>query len=391
MSGSLLRGARLPGLLLLLPLLFALGACGPQPPAYIAPRIAPPLGGQVSVAPNEPPRDRVGLLVPLSGGNRALGAAMLNAAQLALFDQADPRVELLPRDTGGSVGGAAEAARAALAAGARAFAGPLTRDEASAAASVARAANAPILAFTSDSSLASVGLWVLGLTPDEQADRVVAAAAAAGAQRFGLLAPNDAFGRRLEAAVRNRLTLAALPPPVVVLYVARSDVSAPARTLAEQAGPEGLDAVMIGDRGGPARSAAAALAAALPRPARLLGTALWLQDATLGQEPALVGAWFAAPDPAARQNFEARYTTAFGERPPPLAGLAYDAAPLSLRAVRDGGGSPPVGVPMMGADGPLMLLPDGQARRGLAILAVQAGGDPALVEGAQVPTAAAGF
>jgi hypothetical protein len=38
-----------------------------------------------------------------------------------------------------------------------------------------------------------------------------------------------------------------------------------------------------------------------------------------------------------------------------------------------------------------MLLPDGQARRGLAILAVEAGGEPALVEGAQVPTAAAAF
>ena len=67
------------------------------------------------------------------------------------------------------------------------------------------------------------------------------------------------------------------------------------------------------------------------------------------------------------------------------------AAALSLRAVRDGGGSPPLGAPMMGADGPIVLLPDGQARRGLAIMAVQAAGDPALVEGAQVPGATAGF
>ncbi|MBY0332653.1 MAG: ABC transporter substrate-binding protein, partial [Acetobacteraceae bacterium] len=107
----------LAGLALLLPLL----ACAPQAPPVAQPRFAPPFGGgYAGIAPREPPRERVGLLLPLSGGNRALGAAMLNAAQLALFDQADPRVELVPRDTGGTAGGAAEATRAALADGARA-------------------------------------------------------------------------------------------------------------------------------------------------------------------------------------------------------------------------------------------------------------------------------
>ena len=63
--------------------------------------------------PTEPARSRVGLLLPLSGSNRPLGEAMLNAAQLALFDQGDAGVEFLPRDTGSTAAGAAEAARAA--------------------------------------------------------------------------------------------------------------------------------------------------------------------------------------------------------------------------------------------------------------------------------------
>jgi ABC-type branched-subunit amino acid transport system substrate-binding protein len=387
------RPRRLRGLLAGLALLLPLVACAPQAPRVaLAPRYAAPFGpGYASVLPAEPPRERVGLLLPLSGGNRALGAAMLNAAQLALFDQADPRVELLPRDTGGTAGGAAEATRAALAEGARAFAGPLTRDETAAAASVARSTSAPVMAFTSDSTMAAPGVWVLGLTPDEQAERVAAAAAAAGAQRFGLLAPNDLFGRRLGEALRARLGAAGLPPPVVVLHPPRADAAGAARQLAEAAGPEGLDAVLLGDRGVQARAAAAALAEALPRPARLLGTAIWLQDtALLGQEPALAGAWFPAPDPAARQRFEARYQTAFGERPPPLAGLAYDAAALSVRTLRDGGGVPPVGTALLGADGPIRLLPDGQARRGLAILALDPSGEPVLVEPAPLPPGAVG-
>lgn len=375
----------------LLLLLVALAACAPQVPP---PRTAlPSAPGYATLAPRpaETPRARVGLLLPLSGSNRPLGEAMLNAAQLALFDQGDARVELLPRDTGGSPTGAMEATRAALAEGARAFAGPLTLNETAAAASLARAAGAPVMAFTSDSAQAGPGVWVLGLTPAEQAERVTGAALAAGARRFGLVAPADAFGRRLEEAMRGALATAGLPPPVTLLHAVRGDPAQAARQLAETAGPEGLDAVLVGEQGAAARSAAAALAEALPRPARLLGTALWLGDAGLGQEPALVGAWFPAPDPAARQRFEARYATAFGDRPPRLAGLAYDAAALSLRAVRDGGGTPPVGQALLGADGPIRLMADGQARRGLAILAVDPSGEPAVVEPAPLPPLAAGF
>ena len=68
---------------------------------------------------------------------------MLNAAQLALFDQADPAIEFLPRDTGSTPGGAAEAARSVIGEGARALAGPLTLTETAAAAAPARAAGAP--------------------------------------------------------------------------------------------------------------------------------------------------------------------------------------------------------------------------------------------------------
>jgi len=373
------------GILLLLP--FA--ACAPQAP----PRVAMPAPGYAYAPPPQVqpaiPRDRVGLLLPLSGGNRSLGEAMLNAAQLALFDQADPRVEFLPRDTGGSAGGAAEAARLALNDGVRAFVGPLTFGETAAAANPARAAGVPLLAFTNDASQAGPGVWVLGITPTEQAERMADAAAARGARRFGLLAPQNDFGRRLAAGLRSRLALIGLPPPLVVTHAPRGDVVQAAQALATEAGPEGLDAVLLGQAGERARAAAAALAAALPRPAQFLGTMLWLQDPLLGQEPALAGAWFPGPDPAARQRFESRYQDAFGEPPPRLAGVAYDAAALAARTVRDGYGTPPVGEALMGADGPIRLLPDGQARRGLAILAVDPSGEPQLVEPAPLPPTAA--
>ncbi|MEN0077311.1 MAG: penicillin-binding protein activator, partial [Paracraurococcus sp.] len=96
-------------------LLLPAAACGPQAPSR--PVIVAPGQAPVATLPTEPPRSRVGLLLPLSGNNRALGQAMLNASELALFDQGDPGVELLPRDTGSTPAGAGEAARAAIAEG----------------------------------------------------------------------------------------------------------------------------------------------------------------------------------------------------------------------------------------------------------------------------------
>jgi ABC-type branched-subunit amino acid transport system substrate-binding protein len=329
-------------------------------------------------------RTRVGLLLPLTGSNRALGQAMFNAAQLALFDQADPRVEFVPEDTGGSAQGAGEATRRALNAGARVLAGPLTSAETAAAASPARAGQAPLLAFTNDDAAAGNGVWVMGVTLGQQVERMVRAATGAGASRFALLGQNDEFGRRMAQALRARLATAGLQPPVVTLHAPRADMAQAVQDLAAQAGEVPVDALLLVEAGASLRAAAAAIPAAFPQPPRLLGTVLWSLDASLAQDPTLSGAWFPAPDPQARQNFDARYQQAFGERPPRLAGVAYDAAALAARAAR-GGGALPIGEAFMGADGPLRMLPDGQVARGLAVFELDGSGTPRLVQPAPVP------
>lgn len=113
--------------------LLALGACGAQPP----PRYGSGFGA--STAGPEGPRTQVALLLPLSGSNAAIGRSLQQAAEMALFDAGSPAVEFLPRDTAGSPGGAAEAMRGAIAAGARFAVGPLTAAETSAAGEIGRA------------------------------------------------------------------------------------------------------------------------------------------------------------------------------------------------------------------------------------------------------------
>jgi ABC-type branched-subunit amino acid transport system substrate-binding protein len=351
------------------------------------------------------PMVRAAMLLPLSGAQAPLGQAMLNAGYMALFDEAPTGVEFAPRDTGGTPGGAAAAARAAIADGARVLIGPLTSAEAAAVLPVARAAGVPVLAFTNDAQRAGENSWVLGTTPQQQVRRIVSAAAREGAQRFALAAPDNEFGRALAGALRGATADLRLPPPAILLHPSNADL-AMAAGAARQAAP-GADALLIGEGGDRAKRFATAYAnagqvvqvapgpgGAMPPPVpapmggpRLLGTALWLGDASLRGDPALAGAWFPGPDGRARARFEGRYRDAFRETPPRIAASAYDAAALAARSLRSGA---PLGTltavqSFPGADGPVRLLPDGQTLRGLAVYSLSPYGEPQLVEPATEP------
>ena len=147
-------------------------------------------------------------------------------------------------------------------------------------------------------------------------------------------------------------------------------------------GPGSLDAVMITEGGQKLRSAASLLPAFQIDPAqvRLLGTAN-MDDPTLGTEPALVGGWYAAPDPGARREFEQRFESVYGHRPPRLATLAYDAAALAAVLARNGGPAPfdPLALTnpngFAGVDGIFRLRPDGLVERGLSVMEITASGN----------------
>lgn len=367
--------------------LLGLAACAPQAPRPSFIGVAPPIGGQ-PVLPGPVGPQRAAMLLPLTGPQAPLGQAMLNAGYMALFDESQSGIELAPRDTGGTPAGAQAAARAAIADGARILVGPLTSAEVAAVAGPAREAGVPVLAFTNDSQRAGGGTWVLGITPEQQVRRVVAAAAAQGAQQFALGAPDNDFGRALAGALRGATADLGLPPPSIALHPANAE-PAMAASGARVSGSR-ADAVLIGETGERARRFAATWmteAQANGQQPRLLGTALWLNDPSLGREAALAGAWFAGPDGRARARFEARYRDAFRETPPRVAATAYDAAAIATRALRSGAspGQAMAGAPFAGADGPVLLLPDGRTQRGLAIYAVSTGSEPQVIEQAPAP------
>ncbi|HEB80025.1 MAG TPA: hypothetical protein ENI79_06090, partial [Rhodospirillales bacterium] len=111
---------------------------------------------------------RVALLLPLSGPSAKLGAAMQNAAQLAMFAFPDDRFELLVHDTRGTPEGAIDAVGLAIGDGAYLVLGPLLRASVRAVAPAARAANVTVIAFSSDKSVAGQGVFTMGFHPEAE-------------------------------------------------------------------------------------------------------------------------------------------------------------------------------------------------------------------------------
>jgi branched-chain amino acid transport system substrate-binding protein len=116
-----------------------------------------------------------------------------------------------------------------------------------------------------------------------------------------------------------------------------------------------------------------------PRRIQLLGSGLW-DDPQIFSNPALEGAWYAAPDSNGFRNFSARYRTRYGQDPVRTATLAYDAVALmaaltktqgtqrfSERVLTNSSG-------FNGIDGLFRFRPDGTNQRGLAVLRVAPAG-----------------
>ncbi|MEX2200649.1 MAG: penicillin-binding protein activator [Dongiaceae bacterium] len=385
--------------MLLLVAAFALGACQQRvppapPPQQATPQATPP----VTEAPPPPVTDpapapivtddgrvRVALLLPLTGQNAALGRAMQSAAELALFDSGNEQFALVVRDTE-TPAGAGGAAQQAIAAGASLILGPLFSTQVSQVAPIARQAGVPVISFSTDRSVAGSDVYVMGILPELQVERVIRYAAALGLQRFAALVPNSTYGRTVVQA----LNLAAGGGTATVSSVEYYDTATTdlAPYVERIAGArDSYDALLIPEAGDRLRLIAPLLLFYNVDPAekQILGTTLW-SETRLGSEPALQGAWFAAPPLQSWERFDRRYRQLYGEPALRLGTLAYDATALAAALAR-GAGPEAVAAGAIydraaltqtdgfaGIDGIFRFRLDGSVERGLAVMELQDGG-----------------
>jgi branched-chain amino acid transport system substrate-binding protein len=367
-------------------------------PANVPPPTAPgqpaPAQPQYETLPAAPVETgaRIGLLLPLSGQQAALGRSLLQAAEMGLFEVGDDNFTLLVEDTA-TAAGADSAARKLLAGGAQILLGPVFSTDTRKIAPIATGAHIPVLAFTNDRSAAQPGVYVMGVTPQDEVQRVIQYAASQGMQRFALLAPTSPYGNIVTQSFRNSVQGAHGILAEMELYDPNSpDYTQVVERLATAYQNNPFDALMLPEGGAKLRQLAPLLPAFQigAQTVPILGTGLWANDPALAQETGLAGAWYAATDPGKWRPFAERYAGVYGQLPDPRAGLVYDAITLivALGKAASGYSAPDFSETALtnvsgfnGVTGVFRLNVDGTVERQLAILEVVPGGatvrDPA--------------
>jgi Periplasmic binding protein len=371
----------------------------PQPPYGLPPPVPQPAPPPAAAAPAGPAK--VALLVPLSGPNAGLGNALLDAAQMALFDTGGEQLTLVPRDTKGTPAGEAAAARSAVDAGANLILGPLLAAEVEAVRPIARDAHIDVIAFSTVTDLAGGGVYLMGFLPRQEVEREVGYARQRGIVRFAALAPNTPYGHLMADALRDTAGSTGGTVTKVAFFDPRAGDLATAIATLLPAGPAppppatgtadaplpavqpppvvpNFDALLLPEGGDQLNEVTHRLTAAGldSKATRLLGSGLW-DVPDIGQNPTLDGGWFAASPPDARADFERHFRATYGREPPRLASLGYDAAALAAVLARGKSGPPfspqaienPNG--FSGVDGLFRFTPGGLVQRALAVLEVE--------------------
>jgi branched-chain amino acid transport system substrate-binding protein len=340
-----------------------------NPPAAAPPLQQAPIGtGAVKVA----------LILPMSAGGNAgtVALSMKNAAEMALAEFNSPNIQILLKDDGGSSGGAQQAAQQALAEGAEIIIGPLFAHSVGVVGAAARQRGVPVIAFSTDASVAARGVNLLSFLPESDVDRIIDFAIASGKRSFAAMLSEGAYGNVVEAEFKQ--VVARKGGRIVGLERYALDptkMQTPAKVVAQAS--RGADAVFIpeGPEVVPLVVQAMVTAGLDTKRVQLLGTGLW-DDPRIFNDARLQGGWYAAPDSAGFRAFSARYRTRYNQDPVRTATLAYDAVALVAALVKTQGPQRfseqtlTNASGFAGIDGLFRFRADGTTERGLSVMRV---------------------
>jgi ABC-type branched-subunit amino acid transport system substrate-binding protein len=239
-----------------------------------------------------------------------------------------------------------------------------------------------MIAFSTDSSVAAPGAYLLSFLPESEIDRVVAYAASQGKRSFIGVVPVSTYGSLAEGEFKQAVARRGGRVVAVERYGDdRNKISEVAKALAQSAAQADALFVPDGDSAGEVVAALASAGVNL-RQFAIMGTQLW-DDPKVFANPQLEGAWYAGPDPAGFRGFAERYRGRYQQEPQKPSALAYDAVALIVALVKAQGSqritnevlTAPGGFTSR-VNGVFRFRNDGTNQRGLAILKVTpSGGD----------------
>ncbi|ARN83415.1 penicillin-binding protein activator [Methylocystis bryophila] len=335
----------------------------------------PPLAGEPSELIGQGPI-KIALIVPLTqaSGPSSVGASLRNAAQLAYLESGQSDVSIVVKDDHSSPAGAATAAQAAVNEGAELILGPVFAAGVKEAGRVAKGAGKPVIAFSTDSSAAARGVYLLSFLVEGNVERIIDFAAQRGKKSAAALVPDNEYGALALAQFQQSAANHGMRVVVIEKYKPGQPADAVKR-IAAVAGQ--IDTLFIPDSPEAMGAVARELTAANldSKHVQILGTSLWNDPRAL-KLPALQGAWFAAPENAGFNAFAGRYRAKFGSEPSRIATLTYDAVTLAIALSRQQGSqrftdsslTNPAG--FNGADGVFRFRAEGLNDRALSVLEI---------------------
>ncbi|MCP5405665.1 MAG: penicillin-binding protein activator [Pseudomonadaceae bacterium] len=288
---------------------------------------------------------RVGVLLPLSGPLAAVGQDILRGLQLALDETPawrGVRVELYPHDTTEDPRAALDGA---LVQGARVIVGPLLAANVKAVGARAQTLGVPVLAFSSDRTVAGGSVHVVPPLPTAQARLVARWALAHGSTQLAALIPSNPYGYEVFDAFRDEVARGGGQVVTQSFFNPENvDLGASVRQLVKGqiSGTSVVGDVPFNALFVPVPPASVPLVTSqlayydLDRDSRLrlLGTALWQDNAMLAPDKrGARGGVFAAPakDPAFVQKFEG----IFGHKPNTMALQGFDVGRMLVQVAAE--------------------------------------------------------
>ncbi len=323
---------------------------------------------------------KVALVLPLTSPNgqpSVVGQSLRNAADMALSESGSTDLTLLIKDDHSNPDGARAAAQLALSDGAELFVGPLFAPDVREVGKVARGAGKPMIAFSTDTSTAARGSYLLSFLIESYVDRIVDYAAAKGKKSAAALIPDTDYGRVADAEFQQEAAKKNIRVQAIEHYTPQT-LAAAVKKIAALG--DGIDSLFIPEQSDAMPAMAEALAAGgIDRKrVQLLSTQVW-DDPRLYNLPALQGAWYAAPDGDGFAQFSKRYRAKYNADPTRIATLSFDAVQLAAALVRTQGtqrfsdGVLLNKLGFKGTDGVFRFRADGLNERGLAVMQINGG------------------
>lgn len=320
---------------------------------------------------------RVTLLLPKTapGNGAAVAQEIRNGALMALNDFGQNVIQLVIKDTVGQTAEAQAKAGEAINEGSSMIIGPLFNTSVSAASAMAQPANRPMIAFSSDTSVARRGVYLLSYTPQDDVRRILSYAASQGRKSLVAFVPNGTYGSIVSATVKQLSSSLGFVSAQVFTYE-RSQESLQKTVGDAAAAIEGADTLYIPEGGGIPNGITAILARLrIPiSDKQILGSGQW--ESVKVSDPRLANALYPGRDVTKFANFASRYQTTYGTQPGVNAATGYDAITLVAELFRrhQQNATKPVIIEnkngFAGVNGIFRFQSNGVAERGLAIYKV---------------------